>query len=110
MKTDKNSKAPHILLMTKRFNDVSRLVASEILRRPNISCRIAAIEKWAAVADISRCLHNFNGVLQICSAFTNSAVYRLKKTWEKVSKTVNILLNYFDEFIHSCPYHSNVKS
>lgn len=92
MKPDKNTKAPHIILMTKRFNDVSRLVASEILRRPSLSGRVAAIEKWAAVADISRCLHNFNGVLQICSAFTNSAVYRLKKTWEKVSKTVSKII------------------
>lgn len=23
------------------------------------------VEKWAAVADICRCLHNFNGVLQV---------------------------------------------
>ena len=74
--------------MTKRFNDVSRLVASEILKRSSLTSRVAAIEKWAAVADIARCLHNFNGVLQICSAFTNSAVFRLKKTWDKVSKTV----------------------
>jgi hypothetical protein len=88
MKTDKANKAHHILLMTKRFNEVSRLVVSEIIRRDNLSARIAAIEKWAAVADISRCLHNFNGVLQICAAFTNSSVFRLKKTWEKVSKTV----------------------
>jgi predicted membrane channel-forming protein YqfA (hemolysin III family) len=55
-----------------------------------MASRIAAIEKWAAVADISRCLHNFNGVLQVCAAFTNSSVFRLKKTWEKVSKTVYI--------------------
>lgn len=95
MKNDKGSKAPHILLMTKRFNDVSRLVASEILRQPEQNARITVIEKWAAVADISRCLHNFNGVLQICSAFTNSAVYRLKKTWEKVSKTVSRLIVLF---------------
>lgn len=103
MKTDKSSKAPNILLMTKRFNDVSTLVASEIIRRPNLGARVAAIEKWAAVADISRCLHNFNGVLQICSAFTNSAVYRLKKTWEKVSKTVRLyieLLNLLILFVH----------
>ncbi|XP_065348892.1 ras-specific guanine nucleotide-releasing factor 2-like isoform X3 [Cloeon dipterum] len=87
MKPDKITKAHHILLMTKRFNEVSRLVVSEIIRRDNLAARIAAIEKWAAVADISRCLHNFNGVLQICAAFTNSSVFRLKKTWEKVSKT-----------------------
>lgn len=89
MKDDKNMKAPHIILMTKRFNELSQLVASEIMRKTNVASRVIAIEKWAAVADISRCLHNFNGVLQICSAFTNSSVFRLKKTWEKVSKAVS---------------------
>lgn len=56
-----------------------------------MASRVAAIEKWTAVADICRCLHNFNGVLQICAAFTNAAVYRLKKTWDKVPKTVSTL-------------------
>ena len=46
-------------------------------------------EKWAAVADICRCLHNFNGVLQVCAAFTNSSVFRLKDTWKRISKTVH---------------------
>ncbi|KAF7269538.1 hypothetical protein GWI33_017431 [Rhynchophorus ferrugineus] len=86
MKEDKDKRAPHIVMMTKRFNEVSRLVASEILRRPNMASRVSAIEKWATVADITRCLHNFNGVLQICSAFTNASIFRLKRTWEKVSK------------------------
>ena len=89
MKCEKVTKAHHILLMTKRFNEMSRAVTSEILRQPEISKRVSVIEKWAAVADICRCLHNFNGVLQICAAFTNSSVFRLKKTWEKVCKTVS---------------------
>ena len=50
------------------------------------------MEKWAAVGDICRVLHNFNGVLQICAAFTNSAVFRLKKTHDKLSKTVSPFL------------------
>lgn len=54
MKSDKAVRAPHILLMTRRFNDVSRLVVSEIVRRPGLQARTQAIEKWAAVADISR--------------------------------------------------------
>ncbi|GFQ66611.1 ras-specific guanine nucleotide-releasing factor 1 [Trichonephila clavata] len=87
MKPEKATKAPNILLMTRRFNDVSRLVVSEIMRATMMSARVSIIEKWAAVADICRCLHNFNGVLQICAAFMNSSVFRLKKTWEKVSKT-----------------------
>ncbi|XP_058060108.1 ras-specific guanine nucleotide-releasing factor 1-like [Anopheles bellator] len=88
MKSDKKSRAEHIILMTKRFNDGSRLVCSEIVTRSNMAARVAAIEKWTAVADICRCLHNFNGVLQICAAFTNAAIYRLKKTWDKVPRTI----------------------
>ena len=53
-----------------------------------MSERIAVIEKWVAVADICKCLHNYNGVLQVCAAFQNSSVFRLKKAWEKISKTV----------------------
>lgn len=56
--------------------------------RSNMQSRVAAIEKWTAVADICRCLHNFNGVLQVSAAFTNAAIFRLKKTWDKVPKTV----------------------
>ncbi|KAJ8303946.1 hypothetical protein KUTeg_017529 [Tegillarca granosa] len=79
MKPDKSHKAQHVLL-------VSRLVVSEIVSRQNLQERVSCIEKWAAIADICRCMHNYNGVLQICAAFVNSSVYRLKKTWEKLSK------------------------
>ena len=60
----------------------------EIIHRQNVQERVACIEKWGAIADICRCMHNYNGVLQICAAFVNSSVYRLKKTWEKLSKQV----------------------
>lgn len=53
-----------------------------------MAARVAAIEKWTAVADICRCLHNFNGVLQICAAFQFAAIFRMKKTWDKVPKNV----------------------
>ncbi|KAL3866712.1 hypothetical protein ACJMK2_043993, partial [Sinanodonta woodiana] len=89
MKPDKATKAPHVLLVSKRFNEVSRLVVSEIISRQNIQDRVSCIEKWAAIADICRCMHNYNGVLQVCAAFVNSSVYRLKKTWEKLSKQVS---------------------
>ncbi|XP_045501446.1 ras-specific guanine nucleotide-releasing factor 1-like [Colias croceus] len=89
-KADKAERAPHILMMTAHFNHISSLVISEILKRMQehaLKCRVSSIEKWVAVADIARCLHNFNGVLQICAAISNTSIFRLKKTWEKVSKT-----------------------
>ncbi|XP_034244817.1 ras-specific guanine nucleotide-releasing factor 2-like [Thrips palmi] len=109
IKTDKNVKAPRIEAMTKRFNQMSALVVSEIVRRPNISARVAAIEKWAAVADIARCLHNFNGVLQICAAFNNNVVFRLKKTWEKVSKTTKQTIDKLQVIVSSDGRFRNLR-
>ncbi|KAF7262027.1 hypothetical protein EG68_00650 [Paragonimus skrjabini miyazakii] len=86
MKPDKEEKAKHVLLVCKRFNEVSRLVVSEIISRTDLNDRVLCIEKWVAIADICRCLQNYNGVLQICAALVNSSVYRLRRTWERVSK------------------------
>ncbi|CAH8866099.1 unnamed protein product [Trichobilharzia szidati] len=86
MKLDKEEKAKHVLLVCKRFNEVSRLVVSEIISRTDLNDRVMCIDKWVAIADICRCMQNYNGVLQICAALVNSSVYRLKRTWERVSK------------------------
>ncbi|XP_076221381.1 ras-specific guanine nucleotide-releasing factor 1 isoform X3 [Nomia melanderi] len=110
MKEDKATRAPNILLMTKRFNEVSQLVVSEIIRRSNMSARVAAIEKWAAVADISRVLHNYNGVLQICAAFRNSSVYRLKKTWEKVPKPTRQTIDKLQNIVSSDGRFKNLRN
>ncbi|KAF2363517.1 Ras guanine-nucleotide exchange factors catalytic domain [Trinorchestia longiramus] len=101
MKADKQLKAANILLITKRFNDMSRLVVSEVIRGLSVAYRVTVIEKWVAVADICRCLHNFNGVLQVCAAFQNSSVFRLKKTWEKVSKTTRQTLDKLQSLVSS---------
>lgn len=69
---------------------ISNLIATEILRCEDVVTRVAVIEKWVAVADICRCLHNYNAVLEITSSLNRSSVFRLKKTWLKVSKQVRI--------------------
>ncbi|XP_076984667.1 ras-specific guanine nucleotide-releasing factor 1 isoform X3 [Tamandua tetradactyla] len=88
MKLEKNERTPYIMKTTKHFNDISNLIASEIIRNEDINARVSAIEKWVAVADICRCLHNYNAVLEITSSMNRSAIFRLKKTWLKVSKQV----------------------
>ncbi|XP_042843797.1 ras-specific guanine nucleotide-releasing factor 1 isoform X2 [Panthera tigris] len=88
MKLEKNERTPYIMKTTKHFNDISNLIASEIIRNEDINARVSAIEKWVAVADICRCLHNYNAVLEITSSMNRSAIFRLKKTWLKVSKQI----------------------
>lgn len=109
LKSDKTDRSPHIVIMTKRFNDTSRLVVSEILTQPCVTTRVQAIEKWAAVADICRCLHNFNGVLQICAAFTNSAIFRLKNTWARVSKSTRQSVEKLQSLVSSDGRFRNLR-
>lgn len=85
---------------------MSNLVASQIMTHGDVASRAGAIEKWLAVADICRCLNNYNGVLEITSALNRSAIYRLKKTWAKISKQVLVeeLIGGFNPFRDICYY------
>ncbi|XP_064620078.1 ras-specific guanine nucleotide-releasing factor 2-like isoform X2 [Lineus longissimus] len=109
MKPDKANKAPHVLLVSKRFNEVSRLVVSEIVGRCGIMDRVACIEKWAAIADICRCMHNYNGVLQICAAFVNSSVYRLKRTWDRLPKQTKQMIEKLQTLVSSDGRFKNMR-
>lgn len=109
MKSDKEIKAPHVHLVSKRFNEVSRLVVSEIVGRTNVQDRVACIEKWAAIADICRCMHNYNGVLQICAAFVNSSVFRMKKMWERLSKQTRQMIDKLQTLVSSEGRFKNMR-
>uniref|UniRef100_G3N5A4 Ras protein-specific guanine nucleotide-releasing factor 2a n=1 Tax=Gasterosteus aculeatus aculeatus TaxID=481459 RepID=G3N5A4_GASAC len=98
MKVDKTERTPYIMKTSQHFNDMSNLVASQIMTHTDVGSRAGAIEKWLAVADICRCLNNYNGVLEITSALNRSAIYRLKKTWAKVCKQVRMVKGWVKGF------------
>nr|XP_056721979.1 ras-specific guanine nucleotide-releasing factor 1 [Euleptes europaea] len=109
MKVEKNERTPYIMKNTKHFNDISNLIASEILRNEDITARVSTLEKWVAVADICRCLHNYNAVLEITSAFNRSAIFRLKKTWMKVSKQTKALIDKLQRLVSSEGRFKNLR-
>ncbi|XP_048187516.1 ras-specific guanine nucleotide-releasing factor 2 isoform X3 [Perognathus longimembris pacificus] len=109
MKLDKNERTPYIMKTSQHFNDMSNLVASQIMNYADVSSRANAIEKWVAVADICRCLHNYNGVLEITSALNRSAIYRLKKTWAKVSKQTKALMDKLQKTVSSEGRFKNLR-
>uniref|UniRef100_A0A8C2V404 Ras protein specific guanine nucleotide releasing factor 2 n=1 Tax=Chinchilla lanigera TaxID=34839 RepID=A0A8C2V404_CHILA len=109
MKPDKSERTPFIMKTSRHFNDMSNLVASQIMNYADVSSRANAIEKWVAVADICRCLHNYNGVLEITSALNRSAIYRLKKTWAKVSKQTKALMDKLQKTVSSEGRFKNLR-
>uniref|UniRef100_A0A8B9KMY7 Ras protein specific guanine nucleotide releasing factor 1 n=1 Tax=Astyanax mexicanus TaxID=7994 RepID=A0A8B9KMY7_ASTMX len=109
MKNDKNEKTPYIMKTTKHFNDISNLIASEILRCDDVNTRVAVMEKWVAVADICRCLHNYNAVLEITSSLNRSSIFRLKKTWLKVSKQTKTVIDKLQKLVSSEGRFKNLR-
>ncbi|XP_077944860.1 ras-specific guanine nucleotide-releasing factor 2 isoform X3 [Gasterosteus aculeatus] len=109
MKVDKTERTPYIMKTSQHFNDMSNLVASQIMTHTDVGSRAGAIEKWLAVADICRCLNNYNGVLEITSALNRSAIYRLKKTWAKVCKQTKALMDRLQKTVSSEGRFKNLR-
>jgi hypothetical protein len=81
----KEQSSPNVLAMVQRFNQVSQWVAHEILRGADPKARARRIEFWLELARELEQLNNFNGITEILAGIDNSAVYRLKRTWQHVS-------------------------
>ncbi|KAJ8380671.1 hypothetical protein SKAU_G00014490 [Synaphobranchus kaupii] len=109
MKVDKTERTPYIMKTSQHFNDMSNLVASQIMTHTDVGSRASSIEKWVAVADICRCLNNYNGVLEITSALNRSAIYRLKKTWGKVCKQTKALMDRLQKTVSSEGRFKNLR-
>ncbi|XP_075714551.1 ras-specific guanine nucleotide-releasing factor 1 isoform X3 [Rhinoderma darwinii] len=109
MKTDKNERTPYIMGTSTHFNHMSNLIATEILRSEEPALRGCTIEKWVAVADICRCLHNYNAVLEITSSLNRSAIFRLKRTWIKVSKQTKTLIDRLQKLVSSEGRFKNLR-
>ncbi|XP_068608860.1 ras-specific guanine nucleotide-releasing factor 2 [Brachionichthys hirsutus] len=109
MKVDKMERTPYIMKTSQHFNDMSNLVASQIMAYTDVGSRASCIDKWLAVADVCRCLNNYNGVLEITSALNRSAIYRLKKTWAKVCKQTKALMDRLQKTVSSEGRFKNLR-
>ncbi|KAI9300068.1 ras guanine nucleotide exchange factor domain-containing protein [Cunninghamella echinulata] len=74
-------------------NQVTSWVSDAILSQLEVKKRVALIKYWVQVAERCRHLNNFNTCMAILSAFDNSAVGRLKRTWEMVGARTNHVLS-----------------
>eukprot|EP00002_Diphylleia_rotans_P028254 TRINITY_DN5700_c0_g2_i1.p1 TRINITY_DN5700_c0_g2~~TRINITY_DN5700_c0_g2_i1.p1 ORF type:complete len:1097 (-),score=216.38 TRINITY_DN5700_c0_g2_i1:583-3873(-) len=79
--------APNVLYMIEHFNNLSKFVASSIVKREKLRDRIALYTKFIEIAQALRKHKNFNSLLSILSGFGNAAVHRLKFTKGGLSKS-----------------------
>ncbi|KAF7732081.1 hypothetical protein EC973_006336 [Apophysomyces ossiformis] len=90
---EKGSVAVHIRASIEYCNQVTAWVSDAVLSQTEIKKRCTLIKYWVQVAEKCRILNNFNTCMAILSAFDNSSVGRLKRTWEMVGARTNQTLN-----------------
>eukprot|EP01102_Stenamoeba_stenopodia_P014624 TRINITY_DN4881_c0_g1_i2.p1 TRINITY_DN4881_c0_g1~~TRINITY_DN4881_c0_g1_i2.p1 ORF type:complete len:1169 (+),score=349.70 TRINITY_DN4881_c0_g1_i2:173-3679(+) len=106
-KKDKEIKAPNIIAMIKRFNYVSRWVATEIVKGETLKDRTNILKTMLEVAEKCKMLNNFNGMMEIISGLQSSAIYRLKQTWAALPTRLTKLFEEINALMSS---ESNFRS
>lgn len=89
-KPDKDVKAPHIVELTKHFNDTSLFVISTILAQKKYPRnRGNVIEAWIKVMDAAYAAKNFSLLFEISGGLSNPGITRLDGSWRYVSPNMS---------------------
>ncbi|KAL0088558.1 ras guanine nucleotide exchange factor domain-containing protein [Phycomyces blakesleeanus] len=75
-------------------NRLTCWVTDSILSHDEAKKRAVFIKHWTQVADRCRGMNNYNTCMAILSAFDNSAIGRLRKTWDLVGSRTNQMLGH----------------
>ncbi|OAD80303.1 hypothetical protein PHYBLDRAFT_104965 [Phycomyces blakesleeanus NRRL 1555(-)] len=90
---ENGSVAVNIRASIEYCNQITAWVSEAILSQSDIKKRSAYIKYWVHVAEKCRLLNNFNTCMAVLSAFDNSSVGRLKRTWDMVGARTNLTLS-----------------
>lgn len=74
------ARSPNVVVLIRRFNEVSQWAASLILAQKTAPARAVMWSRFVVIGDALLRLKNFNSLLAILSAFNTSAVNRLRET------------------------------
>jgi len=103
-------RASHVLRMISRFNAISNWVAHIILNEERLKGRAKVTSKIIKIAQaLHRCC-NFNSLLAVMAGLNNSAVHRLRFTFEEISSKDLEIMKTFGELMSSDKGYKNYRS
>ncbi|KAL2016985.1 hypothetical protein VTK56DRAFT_2704 [Thermocarpiscus australiensis] len=77
--------APNVKAMSCFTTGLSNLVADTILQYEEVKKRALVIKHWIKIANQCSALHNYDALMAITCALTDTSIKRLKMTWDSVS-------------------------
>lgn len=106
-KTQKETAAPNVLAMIRRFNRVSSWVTTTVVKKDTVEERSKVLQRMIVIAQHCRELHNYNAVQEILSGLSASPCHRLKHTWAALDqKTNQTLANLRKDLSNDCNFQS----
>ncbi|KAK0639138.1 ras guanine nucleotide exchange factor domain-containing protein [Cercophora newfieldiana] len=82
---DAGANTPNVKAMMAFTTGLSHLVADTILQYEEVKKRALVIKHWIKIAHQCQCLHNYDALMAITCALTDTSIKRLRITWENVS-------------------------
>lgn len=77
--------APNVKAMSAFTTGLSNFVADTILQYEEVKKRALVIKQWIKIAHQCSVLHNYDALMAITCALTDTSIKRLRMTWECVS-------------------------
>jgi len=92
--------APNVRALIDRFNRLSGVVSTALVREPRLSRRVALLEYYVAVMRNLLELQAFSALMAFVAALSNSPLLRLKHTRAKVGKKCALALADMEKLMH----------
>eukprot|EP00055_Hartaetosiga_balthica_P014030 m.74977 g.74977 ORF g.74977 m.74977 type:complete len:766 (-) comp8465_c7_seq1:135-2432(-) len=109
LKDEKETLAPHIVLLRKRFNKVSFWVIQELLNADGQKNRFEKLEHFVKLAKKLHQYNNIHGLLAVVSGLQSAPVYRLQKTWALLKDKYSEQLDRLEEFLSVDENYKNIR-
>ncbi|KAK0634386.1 ras guanine nucleotide exchange factor domain-containing protein [Bombardia bombarda] len=77
--------APNVKAMSAFTTGLSNLVADTILQYDEVKRRASVIKQWIKIANQCLGLHNYDALMAITCALTDTSIKRLRMTWDNVN-------------------------
>ncbi|KAJ5072072.1 guanine nucleotide exchange factor [Anaeramoeba ignava] len=82
---EREKRAPNVVSMIQKFNDFSFWISHQIIKNNSTKTRASYIKTFIEIGAEFEKLNNFNSLMEIIGALHNASVFRLKKSWDKLS-------------------------
>ncbi|KAL6041549.1 Son of sevenless 1 [Balamuthia mandrillaris] len=109
-KADRLEKAPNIISMIERFNQVSNWVVTELVSETDETSRVNVLKRFIELANECKQINNFNACMEIISGLTNSSIYRLKTTWAALPTRTHELFESLHELMSRERNYQNFRA